>query len=179
MHRRAALAGVGNFVLALGLVAPSAAMPSAAMQEPAQCVFVNEIDPYTMYNNLNGDAQARSSDECKSNCCADGSCDVWQWSDDPMTPPNCWSGNSQDYGDSGGVEWQGEQGKGSPGPAPVPPPGFAPCTRRPSVGDQLLINSADPNDQGTCVEAHLHQVGTLVALSGDSQPYQVAFPSCR
>ena len=39
-----------------------------------------------------------------------------------MTPPNCWSGNSQDYGDSGGVEWQGEQGKNAPGPAPGPDP---------------------------------------------------------
>ena len=41
-----------------------------------------------------------------------------------MTPPNCWSGNSDDYGDSGGVYWQGEQGRGSdPGPDPDPDPG--------------------------------------------------------
>jgi hypothetical protein len=87
------------------------------------CTFQNEIDPYTMYNDLNGDSTAQSSEQCKANCCADANCDVWQWSDDPRTPPNCWSGNSQDYGDSGGVEWQGEQGKGpapAPGPAPSP-----------------------------------------------------------
>jgi hypothetical protein len=44
-----------------------------------------------------------------------------------MTPPNCWSGNSQDNGDSGGVEWQGEQGKGAPAPAPGPDPAPGPA----------------------------------------------------
>ena len=39
----------------------------------------------------------------------------------------CWSGNSNNYADSGGVEWQGEQGRGVPGPAPAPGP-------RPSPG---------------------------------------------
>ena len=76
-----------------------------------QCTFRNEIDPYTQYNDLNGDSTARSSDACKANCCRDPACQVWQWSDDPATAPNCWSGASDNYGDSGGVKWQGEQGK--------------------------------------------------------------------
>ena len=80
---------------------------------------------YTVYNNLNGDSSAHSADDCKSNCCSNTSCQVWQWSDDPFTPPNCWSGDGDDYGDSGGVEWLGEQGK-----APLlPPAGFGPCGR--------------------------------------------------
>jgi hypothetical protein len=86
------------------------------------CTFENEIDPYTMYNDLIGDRTAQSSDDCKAHCCKNPSCQVWQWSDDPMTPPNCWIGHSSDYGDSGGVEWQGEQGKGGPPPAPGPAP---------------------------------------------------------
>ena len=28
------------------------------------CTFQNEIDPYTMYNDLNGDDAAQSSDSC-------------------------------------------------------------------------------------------------------------------
>ena len=35
----------------------------------AQCDFLNQIDPYTMYNNLNGDYSAYTSDDCKANCC--------------------------------------------------------------------------------------------------------------
>ena len=96
------------------------ALLGTATSVAAQCTFQNEIDPYTMYNDLHGDSSARTSDDCKANCCSDGSCQVWQWSDDPMTPPNCWSGASDDYGDSGGVEWQGEQGKAGP-PGPTPP----------------------------------------------------------
>ena len=37
---------------------------------------------------------------------------MWQWSDDPFTPPNCWSGDSDDYGDSadfGGAFASGEE----------------------------------------------------------------------
>ena len=102
-------------VVALG--AATVALP--AMVDAQQCAFANQIDPYTMYNNSNGDSAAQSSDDCKSNCCGDPLCDVWQWSDDPMTPPNCWRGNSSDYGDSGGVEWQGEQGKSAPAPVPI------------------------------------------------------------
>jgi hypothetical protein len=82
---------------------------------------------YTQYNNLNGQASVTSSGDCKKNCCSDSSCQVWQWSDDPTQPPNCWTGASDDYGDSGGVEWQGEQGKApAPGPAPGPTPGPTP-----------------------------------------------------
>ena len=44
-----------------------------------------------------------------------------------MTPPNCWSGASDDYGDSGGVQWTGEQGKSGPGPDPDPQPGPGPA----------------------------------------------------
>ena len=102
-------------VVALG--AATVALP--AMVDAQQCTFANQIDPYTMYNDLNGDSAAQSSNDCKSNCCGDPLCDVWQWSDDPMTPPNCWRGNSSDYGDSGGVEWQGEQGKSAPAPVPI------------------------------------------------------------
>jgi hypothetical protein len=93
-----------------------------------------------MYNNLYGDSSAQSSDDCKSNCCSDSTCQVWQWSDDPLTPPNCWTGDSDDYGDSGGVEWQGEQGKGGPapapgpGPAPGPAPGPGPAPPPPAPG---------------------------------------------
>jgi hypothetical protein len=109
------------------VVAVLALAATSARHASAQCTFSNEIDPYTQYNDLNGDSAAQSSDQCKSNCCSDANCQVWQWSDDPMTPPNCWSGNSNDYGDSGGVEWQGEQGKGGPAPAPAPGPGPAPA----------------------------------------------------
>ena len=109
----------------IGVVAVLAA--SHARTASAQCTFSNEIDPYTQYNDLNGDNAAQSSDQCKSNCCGDTACTVWQWSDDPMTPPNCWRGSSTDYGDSGGVEWQGEQGKAAPGPAPAPGPGPTPA----------------------------------------------------
>ena len=48
-------------------------VPAAALR--------NEIDPYTMYNDLNGDSTAQSADDCKANCCKDANCQVWQWSD--------------------------------------------------------------------------------------------------
>eukprot|EP01052_Picozoa_sp_SAG31_P002526 SAG31_NODE_90_length_26410_cov_175.663981_3_plen_385_part_00 len=96
-------AAMGSLALALCLL-----LRPAVGQD---CTFQNEVDPWTMYNDLNGDSTAQSADDCKANCCKDTSCQVWQWSDDPKTPPNCWSGDSNDYGDSGGVEWQGEQGK--------------------------------------------------------------------
>ena len=83
--------------------APLFAVSHDAVAHTEDCTFQNEIDPYTMYNDLNGDATAKASTDCKAACCADAACQVWQWSDNPMTPPNCWTGASSDYGDSGGV----------------------------------------------------------------------------
>jgi hypothetical protein len=69
------------------------------------------VGAWQMFNYLNGDSSVYTSDDCKANCCLDGGCDVWQWSDDPLYPPNCWYGASDDYGDSGGVYWMGEKGR--------------------------------------------------------------------
>ena len=72
-----------------------------------------------------------------------------------MTPPNCWSGNSQDYGDSGGVEWQGEQGKGAPAPAPAPGPDPAPGPGpAPAPGPSGGGGGEDPG----CVGVHCTQM---------------------
>ena len=42
------------------------------------CTFDYQVDPYTEYYGLNPDYTAHSSDDCKSNCCAGPSCDVYQ-----------------------------------------------------------------------------------------------------
>ena len=42
------------------------------------CTFEYEVDAYTKYYGLNPDYTAYSSNDCKSNCCADPSCDVYQ-----------------------------------------------------------------------------------------------------
>ena len=133
---------------------------------------------YTMFNDLNGDSSAKSADDCKNNCCSDSHCQVWQWSDNPLTPPNCWTGDSMDYGDSGGVEWQGEQGKFDP--PPPPPPGFWPCEKRPTVGTNVTVHSSDP--ASTCSAPFLNRVGTIWRDDRDSRPYKIRFdgsiPSC-
>ena len=75
------------------------------------CDFEYSIDPYTQYFGLDPDYSAYSSDDCAANCCADPSCDVWQYTDMPMGGvANCMHGVSYDYGDSGGIVWTGEEG---------------------------------------------------------------------
>jgi hypothetical protein len=77
------------------------------------CDFDNEIDPYTEYYNLNGDWNAFTADDCKANCCNDATCTVWQFAQYPMGhQAQCMWGDSADYGDSGGIQFQGEQGRG-------------------------------------------------------------------
>lgn len=64
---------------------------------------------YTQYYGLDPDYSAYSAEDCKANCCADPSCEVWQYTDTPITPvANCNHGVSYDYGDSGGIYWLGE-----------------------------------------------------------------------
>jgi hypothetical protein len=146
-----------------------------------------------MYNNLYGDSSAQSSDDCKSNCCSDSTCQVWQWSDDPLTPPNCWTGDSDDYGDSGGVEWQGEQGKG--GPAPAPAPGPAPPVRPgllPS-GEKSVGKRCDPGEADDCISiaeckvyisGHTYDLSALHSNTGfeakdPNSPYDYWINFCR
>ena len=79
----------------------------------SDCTFQYQIDPWSMAKDLNGDITAQSYDDCKANCCKAASCLVYQWSDDPRTPPNCWFGDSDRYVDSGGVLWDGQTDKSS------------------------------------------------------------------
>jgi hypothetical protein len=81
------------------------------------CKFQDKIDPYTMYNDLHGVTVAKTSADCKATCCKDAVCQLWQWADDPLSPPNCWLGASSGHQDSGGVEWKGERTRAS-GSAP-------------------------------------------------------------
>ena len=98
------------------------------------CDFDNEIDPYTEYYNLNGDWNAFTADDCKANCCNDATCTVWQFAEYPMGhQAQCMWGDSADYGDSGGIQFQGEQGRGDlsytatwAGLGPPPPPTTVP-----------------------------------------------------
>jgi hypothetical protein len=118
-----------------------------------------------MYNNLNPDYSVYTSDDCKANCCLDGGCDVWQWSDDPLYPPNCWYGASDDYGDSGGVYWMGEQGRcPAPGPAPDPGPGPAPPPGAPGPPPPRGTISAHNFFEDNWVYLALGGVGLLGAL---------------
>lgn len=85
----------------------------------AACDFDNEIDPYTEYYNLNGDWNAFTADDCKAGCCNDPSCTVWQFAQYPMGhQAQCMWGDSSDFGDSGGIQFEGEQGRGDPGGDP-------------------------------------------------------------
>ena len=78
----------------------------------AACDFEYTIDPYTQYFGLTPDYSAYSSGDCAANCCADPSCEVWQYTDMPMGGvANCMHGISYDYGDSGGIVWAGEEGR--------------------------------------------------------------------
>ena len=82
------------------------------------CSFEFDIDPYTQYYGLEPDYSAYSSEDCSANCCADPSCDVWQYTDQPVGGvANCMHGVSYDYGDSGGIYWTGESGR-QDGPDP-------------------------------------------------------------
>ena len=52
-------------------------------------------------------------EDCKANCCNDATCTVWQFAQYPMGhQAQCMWGDSADYGDSGGIQFQGEQGRG-------------------------------------------------------------------
>ena len=90
------------------------ALGAALLARPSGgCDFENTIDPYTEYYNLNGDWNAFTADDCKANCCADATCTVWQFAQYPMGhQAQCMTGDSTDYGDSGGIQFQGEQGRG-------------------------------------------------------------------
>jgi hypothetical protein len=77
------------------------------------CDFENDIDQYTQYYNLNGDWSAYTADDCKSLCCSDPTCTVWQFAAYPFGhQAQCNTGDSIDYGDSGGIQFQGEQVRG-------------------------------------------------------------------
>lgn len=87
----------------------------AVISGAAACDFDNEIDPYTEYYNLNGDWNAFTADDCKASCCNEPTCTVWQFAQYPMGhQAQCMWGDSSDYGDSGGIQFQGEQGRGAP-----------------------------------------------------------------
>ena len=62
------------------MTATAAALALCILPVAAQdCTFDYQIDPYTEYYGLNPDYTAYSSDDCKANCCADTTCDVWQY----------------------------------------------------------------------------------------------------
>lgn len=84
----------------------------AAVGGAAACDFDNEIDPFTEYYGLNGDWNAFTPDDCKAGCCNEPTCTVWQFAQYPMGhQAQCMWGDSSDFGDSGGAEFQGEQGR--------------------------------------------------------------------
>ena len=90
----------------------AAALAWCGVSTGSACDFQYDIDPYTQYFGLNPDYSAYSPDDCLANCCADPSCDVWQYTDMPMGGvANCMHGVSYDYGDSGGIVWSGGEGR--------------------------------------------------------------------
>ena len=85
---------------------------SASATVGSACDFQYDVDPYTQYFGLEPDYSAYSPEDCTANCCADPSCDVWQYTDMPMGGvANCMHGVSYDYGDSGGIYWTGAEGR--------------------------------------------------------------------
>ena len=108
--RNKQLGDTRNMVVLAGRVVLAAVIGGAAA-----CDFDNEIDPYTEYYNLNGDWNAFTADDCKASCCNDPACTVWQFAQYPMGhQAQCMSGSSSDFGDSGGIQFTGEQGRGGP-----------------------------------------------------------------
>jgi hypothetical protein len=97
-----------------------------------------------MYASLSPDAGATSLSECRSRCCTNATCTTYQWSDAPKTPPKCWSGDSDDYVDSEGVEWYGETGKLTYG---------APCDLKSCTCDGVDLSSLAGKTYVTPVDA--------------------------
>ncbi len=88
---------------------------AAVIGGAAACDFDNEIDPYTEYYNLQGDWNAFTADDCKAGCCNEPTCTVWQFAQYPMGhQAQCMWGDSSSFGDSGGIQFTGEQGRGGP-----------------------------------------------------------------
>jgi hypothetical protein len=77
--------------------------------------FEYQIDPYTQYYGLDPDYTAYSQYDCQESCCADPECQVWQYTEGPSGgDANCMRGDSNDYGDSGGVYLVGMEGRNLP-----------------------------------------------------------------
>lgn len=91
------------------------------------CDFAYDTDPYTQYFGLSPDYTAYSAYDCEQRCCDDAGCGVWQYTDqyNPSGGANCMYGIAGGItGDSGGIYWQGADGRVDPGgnPPSGPPP---------------------------------------------------------
>jgi hypothetical protein len=62
---------------------------------------------------------------------------------------------------------------------PPPPPGFEPCTTRPTIGSNVTVHSVDPTDSGNCVAEHLNRFGVIYTDDHSGLPYQINFYGVR
>ena len=108
---------------------------------------------------------AFTADECKSSCCADASCTVWQFAQYPMGhQAQCMWGDSTAYGDSGGIQFQGEQGRSDR-------PGH-PCTGGGSSGDPFVCTDQN-GDVWDLTE--LGRAGTQTVSGPSDPPYDFVY----
>ena len=119
---------------------------------------------------LHGADAATSAATCLGVCCADSSCDVWQWAVNTSAYEGCWIGQC-----TGGFQtnaaWIGGQRvvnppPPSPSPAPAPKPSPSPCT------DPRCLPSTDDSSWRTVDIPHDFVVeGTFSKQASRSQGY--------
>ena len=103
-----------------------AACVLAAVSAQGQCTnssFEIDLDGKQI-GGLTGVSSAKSLDACRQACCDKGpSCEVYQWSNNPSKPPDCWIGKMAGSMGSGPYSSRGRTPKPTPAPpTPVPPP---------------------------------------------------------
>jgi len=68
-----------------------------------------------------------NANDCRSFCCSDSKCNVWQWTENSAT--GCWTGTIKDPHSCPKDKGILSQGREYPPPSPPPPPGSEVCTQ--------------------------------------------------